>query len=137
VIAPFHHVGVAVTDLEAAMREVGAARGLTWARVQDLTLEGHRIRFTYSIEGPPHVELLQGEPGGPWGVGAGPHMHHVGLFTSDLEADRARLEAAGLTVDLAGRGFTYHSGPAGLRIELVDERARPAFERWLAGGDFA
>jgi hypothetical protein len=133
----FYHVGLAVTDIEAAMRELSAARGLTWAKVTALTIEGHPLKFTYSVEGPPHIELIQGEPGGPWDASAGPHTHHVGQFTSDLRADRARIEEAGMKLDLAGRGFTYHSGRlSGVTLELVAEGTRPTFERWLAGGDF-
>ena len=34
-------------------------------------------------------------------------------------------------------GFTYHTLPlSGARIELVDIGRKPAFDKWLAGGDF-
>lgn len=119
------------------MRQLGEALELTWARIQELNIEGHDIRFTYSLQGPPHVELVEGRAGSPWDATGGSYLHHVGIFSSDLRGDRERLEAAGLRVELAGRGFAYHFGAAGLRVELVDERARPRFERWLAGGNFA
>lgn len=133
---PYYHVGMAVQDLDAAMLEIGTALALTWARVQEMTVDGYAIRFTYSVEGPPHVELVEGPAGSAWDSTGGSQLHHVGVFSGDLPGDRARLEAAGLQVELAGRGFAYLQGGAGLRVELVDERARPAYERWFAGGDF-
>ena len=34
-------------------------------------------------------------------------------------------------------GFTYHTlRNTGLRIELVDIARKPAFDNWMAGGDF-
>src|SRR5947209_18917280 len=69
------HIGVRVADLDKAMHELGGAAGLVWAepvdREQALWTPGGgeqsvRLRFTYSTEGPQHVELLEGEPGSVW-----------------------------------------------------------------------
>ena len=74
-VGALFHVGVRVADLEAAMAELGDGLGITWASV----VEGDQpvwtpadgafttpVRFTYSCEGPQHVELVQGAPGSPW-----------------------------------------------------------------------
>ena len=119
------------------MKELSAGLGVTWASVQSLTVAGHAIKFTYSLEGPPHLELVEGPEGSIWEAPDGGYQHHVGYWTDDMRGDRARLAAAGLEVTLEIPGATYHSSASGLRIELVDERARPALERWFAGGDFA
>ena len=72
-------------------------------------------------------------------------LGELGYWSDDLEADSQRLtqadyvwEATYHNPDLAGPfGFTYHTLPAtGLRVELVDRGRKPAFDGWMAGGDF-
>jgi catechol 2,3-dioxygenase-like lactoylglutathione lyase family enzyme len=143
------HTALAVPDLDEAMAAYSASLGLSWARPQAATMhirstsgdQAVPIRFTYSVEGPPHLELIEGEAGSVWAPTPG--LHHVGVWTDALAEDAAALEANGLPVEVAGlsrsgrspSGFTYHRSMHGLRIELVDDRSRPAFERWFAGGD--
>ena len=148
-IAGISHTALAVPDIETAMSFYGNALGLTWARPQqraisirvaagDLTTE---IRFTYSRQGPPHLELIEGAAGTIWAPVNG--LHHIGLWSHQLEIDAARLQHRGMSLEVAGlsrsgrqpSGFTYHRSAHGLRVELVDAAARPAFERWFAGGD--
>ena len=148
-VAGISHTALAVSDLEAAMSFYGDALDLTWARPQqraisirvaagDVTTE---IRFTYSRQGPPHLELIEGAAGTVWAPVSG--LHHIGLWSHRLEVDAAQLEHRGMPLEVAGlsrpgrqpSGFTYHLSPHGLRVELVDVAARPAFERWFAGGD--
>lgn len=147
--AGISHTALAVPDLEKAMSGYRKALGLTWARPQqrairirvaagDLTTE---IRFTYSRQGPPHLELIEGAAGTIWAPVSG--LHHIGLWSDQLESDAAQLEHRGMALEVAGlsrsgrqpSGFTYHRSTHGLRVELVDAAARPAFERWFAGGD--
>ena len=148
-IAGISHTALAVPDLDTAMSVYGNALGLTWARPQqramsirvaagDLRTE---IRFTYSRQGPPYLELIEGAAGTIWAPVSG--LHHVGLWSHQLETDAAQLEHRGMDLEVAGlsrsgeqpSGFTYHRSAHGLRVELVDAAARAAFERWLAGGD--
>ncbi len=148
-IAGISHTALAVADLDKAMSVYGNTIGLTWARPQqraisirvaagDLTTE---IRFTYSRQGPPHLELIEGAADTIWAPVSG--LHHIGLWSHQLEIDAARLEHRGMALEVAGlsrsgeqpSGFTYHRSAHGLRVELVDAGARAAFERWFAGGD--
>ena len=148
-IAGISHTALAVPDLETAMSFYGDALGLTWARPQqraisirvaagDLTTD---IRFTYSRQGPPHLELIEGAADTVWAPVSG--LHHIGLWSHRLEIDAAHLEHRGMAREVAGlsrsgkqpSGFTYHRSAHGLRVELVDAAARAAFERWFAGGD--
>jgi lactoylglutathione lyase len=106
-----YHVGVRVPDLDAAMAELTAALGITWADVveQDRPVwtpaEGSYtipLRFTYSREGPQHIELLQGEPGSLWDGNDRPGVHHMGGWVDDVAAETERLVEAGWTLKWRG-----------------------------------
>ncbi len=145
-----YHQGVRVPDLDAAMDELGAALGITWCSPQTreqavwLPDEGATtlpLRFTYSAEGPQHVELLEGPPGSIWDGREQPGLHHVGLWSDDVRGETDALLAAGWTLRLAqqapeaGYGaFTYVQPPSGLLVELVWSAIKPMFDRWFAGG---
>ena len=151
------HTGFVVPDVCAAMDEIGQQLGVTWAEVTeiDMTLATEsgviepRMVFTYSREGPVHIELLQAVAGTPWTVAtATPPIgrqaaHHVGLFSDDVAGESARLAASGAprVVTYASsseeaRGFAYHRLACGLLVEIVDRARKPDFERWFAGGAF-
>jgi catechol 2,3-dioxygenase-like lactoylglutathione lyase family enzyme len=148
-ITSITHTALVVPDIDEAMAVYSAALGLTWAKPQSTTMHirtadgdmATPLSFTYSIEGPPHLELISGEPGTVWAPQPG--LHHFGVWSDALAADAGELEERGMPVEVTGLGrsgkgpvgFTYHRSVHGLRIELVDNALRPAFARWLAGGD--
>jgi hypothetical protein len=127
---PYYHVALVVEDLDAAMAELTRAVGLRWGEPHDSTYGEWRIRVVYSA-GPPFVELVQGEPGGPWDTTEGSHLDHIGYFSDDVLRDRRVLEEAGAAIDLDptpyGRGdvFAYLRTPVlGARVELVTDASR-------------
>lgn len=148
----YHH-GVRVPDLDAAMAEVGDALGVAWCEPQvreqavwlpDLGATSIPLRFTYSMQGPQHVELLEGAPGSIWDGRDLPGLHHIGVWSDDVAGESAALVEAGWTLRLAQvapadgyGGFTYVQPPSGLIVELVSSAIRPMFERWFAGGPLA
>ncbi len=148
-----YHQGVRVPDLEVAMAELSAALSLHWCEPQvrdqavwlpDSGATTIKLRFTYSSDGPQHVELLEGEPGSVWDGTEQRGLHHVGLWSDDVAAETAALIDAGWILRLAQRDpadgygvFTYVQPPSGLLVELVSTAVRPMFERWFAGGPLA
>ncbi len=146
-----YHIGVRVPDLDVAMAEMGADLGLTWCSVQeraqpvwtpatgDMSVP---LRFTYSCEGPMHIELLEGAPGTIWDGRQQPGIHHTGVWVDDVAAETAALLAKGWTLAAAARSpedrfgaFTYVVPPrSGLIVELVWSALSPMFDRWFAGG---
>ncbi len=148
-----YHVGIRVPDLEAAMADIGAALGLTWAKVveREQRIWTPRtgatttpLRVVYSCEGPQHIELLQGEPGTVWDGSDLPGLHHVGIWVDDVAAEVDRRTGAGWTLEgsqLApehGYGaMAYLRSPQGFLLEPVASYARPMHERWWAGDDFS
>ncbi len=148
-----YHQGIRVPDLEAAMAEMGESLGVTWCRVQEseqvvwLPDAGEcriPLRFTYSAEGPQHIELLQGAAGSIWDGRSAPGLHHVGVWSDDVAGETRALEQRGWKVLMAqappdrGYGaFTYVQPPSGLIVELVWSAIAPMFQRWFAGGPLA
>jgi catechol 2,3-dioxygenase-like lactoylglutathione lyase family enzyme len=148
-----YHQGVRVPDMDEAMKELGEALGVTWCepqqREQAVWLPGEGpatlpLRFTYSAEGPQHIELLQGPAGSIWDATEAPGLHHVGLWSDDVAGETDALLACGWTLRIAQRDpadgygvFTYVQPPSGLLVELVSTAVKPMFDRWFAGGSLA
>ncbi len=143
------HVGVRVPDLDAAMAEIGAGTGVTWAErrenpAQSLWTPEHglqqlHLKYTYSAQGPQHIELLEGPEGSFWDGRHDAGAHHLGLWVESVTDETDRLIAQGWTLvgarldpsDGNGYGtFSYLQPPSGLIIELVDRAALPFFEQW-------
>lgn len=144
------HTGVIVTDLDEAMAAYGAAFGLHFAppkaaatpmRCPTGVLE-REARFSYSVEGPHHVELLQQVQPAPYlELTDGPQIHHLGYYTRDLVGQSARLESMGFMRELSGVG--PDGGPAraaylrnplqpGMWVELVDDSVAADIDPWMA-----
>jgi glyoxalase/bleomycin resistance protein/dioxygenase superfamily protein len=131
--SPFYQVGIIVPDLEPAMEELGATLGLTWGTVVEAPYEPAPIRFVFSVQGPPHVELIEGPDGGPWSSAGGPRIDHIGFWSPDVQAGKRELEQRGLPIDVDGETlgnpiFSYHRAEScGMRVELVSDALRERF----------
>jgi Glyoxalase/Bleomycin resistance protein/Dioxygenase superfamily len=140
------HVGVVVDDLDAAMTAMGANLGIRWAPVQERTQTVRRgdgevrreaIRFTYSVDGPPHLELIDSASDALWATTPPGCLHHVGAFADDVTL----APGPGMTLEFGGGdgpepvGFAYYTAPGGIRVELVDAGRKADFERWWSGGE--
>lgn len=147
----FYHVGIRVPNLDAAMAELTAAMGVTWAPPMErenaawMPGVGHvqlQVRYTYSCEGPVHLELVQGEVGSIWNGDDRRGLHHLGVWTDDVAGMTETLIAAGGTLEIAGDSpengygrFTYVRTPQGILIEPVSREVQPRFEAWWAAGE--
>jgi hypothetical protein len=147
-IGPYFHVGYVVPDLAAAMERLEATAGLRWAdpRVLPVSLrtnEGQlstQLHLTYSVDGPPYLELIEEQPGTIWSP-EDRGLHHLGYWSSRFTDDIDRLKRDGFAfetgaVDAQGAlaRFVYLREPhTGLRIELRDEARKAAMEQWLRG----
>lgn len=139
------HVGLVVPDMDLAMKTIGENLGIGWAPVQQSTqpvrtgageVREESIVFTYSSEGPPHVELIQSTAGSVWEVTPAGCLHHIGAFVDDVT-----VAPPGMSLEFGGgrreraAAFAYYTAPGGLRVELVDGSRREQFEAWFAGAD--
>jgi lactoylglutathione lyase len=144
-------VGVRVAKLEAAQRELTKLTGVHWTTPVRLPMnvwdpsdgssQECEITISFSVEGPTHIELIQGSPGSYWDASAGgAGVHHFGAWVKDVTRTSEELAVQGWVIELAGAapengygGFTYARSPAGLLFEPELE-SRELFERWYAGG---
>lgn len=136
------HVALVVPDLEDAMRNYSTTLGSTWTEpwtgeipiLAAGSVAAPTVTFTYSRQGPPHLELIQAVPGTVWQPGAG--IHHVGMWVDDVTNAAASVAQHGFVIEAAAAdsSWTYVRSADGLRLELVNRSSRPAFDRWLRGG---
>lgn len=147
-VQDYFHVGYVVPDLDEAMQRLTTSAGLRWAATRRLPVTlrtpasdiSTQIDLTYSVQGPPHLELIAVRPDTIWGS---EHcgLHHLGYWTSRFADDIDALTRAGFefeagAVDEQGAlaRFAYLREPyTGLRVELRDDARRPAMEQWLRG----
>src|SRR4051794_41396293 len=96
--ARIDHIGVAVEDLDAAIRLYEQTYGM--ALVHRETIEAQGVEAVLLDVGEGHVELLAplgpDTPVGKFLASKGPGLHHVAYQTPDIEAELDRLRAAGL-----------------------------------------
>jgi methylmalonyl-CoA/ethylmalonyl-CoA epimerase len=130
------HVGIAVSDLDAAVADYRAALGLDPVHreiVEDQGVEEVLLRVGTSF-----VQLLAARgpetPVGKFLARRGEGLHHVGYRVGNVERALERLRAAGVPlVDEAPRtgsrgttvAFAHPKGFRGVLVELVQEGPAP------------
>ncbi|MFN0094139.1 MAG: VOC family protein [Dehalococcoidia bacterium] len=146
-----YHIGVVVEDIEASMRQVADQVGVTWAGRRTATVTVRQdgriapisLEVCYSRNGPPFIELIEGQGNGVWSAAGGTRLHHIGIYVEDLAAETARLTKLGMTSEALGVGadpadlapslFSYMTSPFGVRLELVDAAGRDGLRAWTSG----
>src|ERR1700685_481167 len=106
-------VGVRVTAVEAARGGVPGSMGVRWTSPATMPMKawvpgvGYRkyeLTISFSVEGPVHIELLQGCPGSYWDTGiGGAGLHHLGVWVDDVARANEDLVRQGWVVELAGK----------------------------------
>jgi methylmalonyl-CoA epimerase len=116
-----HHVGVAVTDLEASIDLYQSAFGAEL--VHRATNEAEGIEAAFMRTGDGEVELMRAtredSPVGKFLAKRGPGLHHVAYAVDDIEGALAQAGKAGLElIDQQPR-----RGMHGTRIAFVHPRS--------------
>ena len=138
------HIGILVPDLEEGIARWSAATGYRFSPIAryrtdryadhtDLDPHFHDARISFSLEGPPFIELMEATGEGTHGV-AELGVHHLGIRgIDDPEARLVELAGlgigrAGVSTDAAGRillAFTDKAALDGIRIELISPLPGP------------
>ncbi len=149
---PHSHVAFLVTNLEEGMARFTEILGVRFhpprtaflERVEDPHPHPVELRFTYSAEGPPHIELVEAQDAGVYALAHGEGVHHVGVWESGLARHADRMGALGLrsasrVVTADGGLLTWMNEPSdahGVRFEFVDDAGREMFEHFMKTGEF-
>ena len=138
--ATLDHIGIAVSDLEAALEFYRDALGLELGPAEEVASE--RVRAQFLPVGEASLELL--EATAPESAIArsverrGPGIHHITLRVDDLQGALERLKARGVRLvderPRAGAGgslvaFIHPSAAQGVLVELKQMPEAPASER--------
>ena len=128
------HIGIAVRDLESAVRTYERGLGLVCTHRE--TVETEQVKTAFLPLGDTHLELLESlSPDGPIGrflEKRGEGIHHLCFEVEDLDAALARSKAEGLTPlgeprDGAGGKrvvFLHPKGAHGVLIELCQRSGK-------------
>jgi methylmalonyl-CoA epimerase len=131
--ARLDHIGIAVADLDAALRFYRDALGLEIAPAEEVPSQRVRVHFV-PLEGGPEpasLELLEAtsadSPIAKYLDKRGPGLHHVTLRVDDIRAALAQLKARGVRlIDEQPRAgahgslvaFVHPSSAHGVLLEL-------------------
>jgi hypothetical protein len=141
-LVPYFHVGIVVPDILRAQTELSGQLGVRWGPTLRLDSADYRdasgadlvlpTTMCYSVD-EPHLELIEEVPGSVWVCNSFSNLHHIGVWTDDLDVDGPRLTASGCPLELCGRvgdqapaSFAYHRNGLGIRIEIVTTALREA-----------
>jgi hypothetical protein len=141
-LVPYFHVGIVVPDVPTAQVLLTEQLGVTWGPILHLDSADYRDATGVDLELPttmcysvddPHLELIEEVPGSVWVCNDFSNLHHIGVWSDDLEVDGARLAASGCPLEICGRAgdrapvsFGYHRNGLGVRIEIVGAGLREA-----------
>jgi hypothetical protein len=140
-----YHVGIVVTDIDAASTKLSELLGVTWGPIMHLDAVEYRdekgddvvlpTTMRYST-GTPCLELILEVPGSVWVRNESSNLHHIGFWSDSLGDQSGAFSAAGCPLQLCGRAggsapasFAYHrDAELGIRMELVDASMREAMQ---------
>ena len=132
--ATLDHIGIAVADLDAALRFYRDALGLEVGPAEDVASQRVRVHFIGlgGEAGAPALELLEStgdeSPITRYLAKRGPGLHHITLRVDDIRAALAHLRARGVRlIDEEPRSgahgtlvaFVHPSSAHGVLVELA------------------
>lgn len=127
-----HHLGVAVSSLDDALKFYRDALGLDAA--QTVEVEQEKVRVAMLPAGEARIELLEptaaDSPIAKFLAKRGDGLHHIALRTDDLDAavERLKREGARLVteeIQIGAEGYRYvfvhPKSTGGVLLELIEE----------------
>lgn len=149
---PFYHAAILVKNIDEAVERFSAELGLTFAPILTTPLRLHyadaatpageseqvEVRWTFSRQGPPYIELNEGQEAGFFSLRAGERLHHIGRWVApdNIDSAKRRLGEAVIVERLVdGPAYSvWFADPThlhGIWLELVDDSSRRDFETWI------
>jgi catechol 2,3-dioxygenase-like lactoylglutathione lyase family enzyme len=140
-----YHVGIVVTDMDAASAKLSNLLGVSWGPIMSLDAVEYRneagedvvlpTTMRYST-GTPCLELILEVPGSVWVRNESSNLHHIGFWSDSMPEQSNAFSAAGCPLQLCGRAgdaaptsFAYHrDNELGIRVELVNTSMRDGMQ---------
>lgn len=120
-ISQIDHIGIAVSDLEAAIGLYRDVLGLTFLGIEELPDRGLRVGI-FDIQGV-HLELLESTSPdsaiGKFIASKGEGLHHLAFQVQGIEADLDRLEKGGIALI----DKTAQPGAHGTRVAFLHPKS--------------
>jgi catechol 2,3-dioxygenase-like lactoylglutathione lyase family enzyme len=142
----FYHVGIVTADIDDAVEKYSNVFDLAFAPI--LTSEGvrftgayeaeHDIRWAFSVDGPPYIELIQGVGDDLLSAAGGDRIHHIGRWAPHGQVAALKSKMGDyISIDRPGLegNSVWFADPShfrGIWVELVDEGTKDEFQTWLA-----
>jgi methylmalonyl-CoA/ethylmalonyl-CoA epimerase len=130
-IKNLHHIGIAVEDLDEAVRRYRDGLGLRFEGISEVPSE--RVRVAILFAGETRIELLLGvgedSPISKFVAKRGPGIHHLAFEVEDGQKEIDRMNALGMQVlDMSPRPgahgckvvFVHPKSMGGVLTELVE-----------------
>ncbi len=132
-IRKINHVGIAVSNLDAAVKLYSEVLGLKVSGIE--TIEEQKVKSAMIPIGESKIELMEStDPEGPIGkfiAKRGEGIHHISLEADDIEKMLAKLSNAGIElIDKKPRigaggskiAFVHPKGMRGVLLELTSKK---------------
>jgi hypothetical protein len=142
--AQLFHIGIVVENMPAALVELSSGLGLTWKGGSPETREvwlfgGKRtleMRIAHSVQGSPHIEVIEAIPNTPWEPVKGLGVHHLCYWSDDAIQACRQLELRGFprVLGRSGAGSGYFRSPSGVCIEVLPRSRCEDLTAWLNDG---
>ena len=138
----FRHIGLVVPQLEDARRFLTESIGLAWGPILEFQVpikddEGQAmtvpLRVCLRLE-EPRFELIEESPGTPWVCNEFSNLHHIALWTDNLDACSEHLASVGcpfewsISASADDEASRYHRAPIGISFEVSEIARRPTSE---------
>jgi methylmalonyl-CoA/ethylmalonyl-CoA epimerase len=131
------HIGIAVTNLDAAIKFYENVLGLTCYNIEEVS--DQKVKTAFFMAGQTKIELLQStDPAGPIGKfieKKGEGIHHIAFSVEKIEEQLIHASNMGITlIDCKPRkgaegldiAFLHPKSTSGVLIELCEKKEMPA-----------
>ena len=140
------HIGIIVPDMSRGMADIARRFGCEFPDPRDANVRVRyrgvesqvAVKYAYSMQGPPYIELIQSVTGTVWEAPSGSRIHHLGVFCNNIEDEIAKLESEGFTYEAASlgpdgsmQGAQYINSDTLVRLELIRGETRDGFMKML------
>ncbi|ROO84682.1 glyoxalase/bleomycin resistance protein/dioxygenase superfamily protein [Actinocorallia herbida] len=128
------HVGFAVADIDAAVRQLRIGTGNRFTQIRTtqpvVAVAGFgssriEMRRARTLRGSPHLELIESDAPGPWSATPAQAKPFLSYTVTDVDDAASRLANAGFQRVADSGAFAFWKGAGGVLVQLIENSAAP------------